>query len=583
MKFILNEGTKFLLEERFILTEASVADAIKDWIEELQNNFESTETVIQAYYTYAGGTKTSLRVQKFVQNFTKATEELTTSLERPFAKVTAEAEFNKIKTELNSYIQLLKQISTVIEETEETQSIFAVLEARTIKALEQLVTKSPWIEADVTQVKKYISQIDTQILPLLTSKSGVNEDSLKGLKKDCEKCATFIDTLKKYLAKSFDFTHTTKDEFSAFKSAASTAITAATSIPQYKNILAATTKKDEKDLKSLVIQGTSTAGAAIQALIKAYAQLKDTDVIKDMLASDGLDWKSKLAKAVNKSAIIEAFIYDTWPESAQFTEVLKIKNTLLLECEAYGFNQEGEAANPFLQFISNVYLKYKIKPEIYNVIHNLVVDHQLSSEDLMGAGLMENTNLIFCKALYQLPADDIKLYVRKQYSILKAKAKPESFTNNAEMAYNILYDLPEIVTTNAINSTSEALTLRPLQEVERLEAKWTGVVSDTREKNKPKSTASNEAILNQISTRDDAIKTITALAIKFSSNKKIIEEVNKCIEAKQLLNGSTTPAELIKLVASVEKHYGMEEIKAAQALALITEIINSEKFNLTRE
>ena len=87
--------------------------------------------------------------------------------------------------------------------------------------------------------------------------------------------------------------------------------------------------------------------------------------------------------------------------------MLKLRSTLLPECEAYGFETVGDRQNPFVSYINNVYLKYKdsFSVEKYNAIHNLVSQGQLSGKDLAGQGVMGQGNLVFCKELYALDAN----------------------------------------------------------------------------------------------------------------------------------------------------------------------------------
>ena len=271
-----------------------------------------------------------------------------------------------------------------------------------------------------------------------------------------------------------------------------------------------------------------------------------------------------------------------WKTDAK--EVLKIKEPLLAECEVYGFETEGDAKNPFISFISNVYLKYKEKftVEKYNIIHNTVANNNLTGEDLAGEGSMSKGNLVFCEALYTLDAQVIKLYLKKQAKLLKAANKPATFSNPAEMAFNILYKLTEVVTGVGTKDSSNQ-QLRTMADIERLELKWTGSVSDTAETSPAKKVATNAELLKQIDTNDKAIKVLVALAIKFSSNDKIVAAVQSCKEAKALMLKTTTVDEIQKLVASVERLYKIENITATQASSLIKSILESDQFSLTKE
>ena len=310
---------------------------------------------------------------------------------------------------------------------------------------------------------------------------------------------------------------------------------------------------------------------------------KDKPKKEPIKTTDGIDWKTKLASAIDKDTVIEEFIYTTWPEYAQAQEVIKIKAALLQECEHYGFLTTGEKLNPFITFISTVYLKndYGVKPELYNVIHNLVASNVLAGKDLASKGEMGHGNLVFCKALYKLDAGAIKLYIKKQHNLLKAAKRPDTFESNAEMAFNILYKVATVVQgKDARNATD--MQLRSMAEIEQLEARWIGEVSDTAEEPKNK-VATNAELIKQIDTTEDAINVLIAIAIKFSTSDEITKAVKGCTEAKQRMSKSFTIAETQALVAKVERLYKLTAINASQALKLVKSILESDKFNLTKE
>jgi hypothetical protein len=263
---------------------------------------------------------------------------------------------------------------------------------------------------------------------------------------------------------------------------------------------------------------------------------------------------------------------------------LKIKPALLQECSAYGFLTTGNKINPFISFISKVYLKkaYGVTPEAYNVIHNLVVSNKLTGKDLLGQGAMSQGNLVFCKAFYSLDSGAMKLYVKKQYNLLQAAQKPDKFASNAEMAFNALYNLSNSVTGEAAKNSAE-MQLRPMAEIEQLEDKWTGTVSDTADEEPKKKAVNNAALIQQINSTDNAVKVLAALAIKFSTKDDITAVVRSCKEARELMARTTTLEEIRKLVASVERLYKIETISATQALSLAKSIIESDQFNLTLE
>jgi hypothetical protein len=196
---------------------------------------------------------------------------------------------------------------------------------------------------------------------------------------------------------------------------------------------------------------------------------------------------------------------------------------------------------------------------------------------------MGKGNLVFCKALYKLDDGAIKMYLKKQHSILQAAKKPEIFKSNAEMAFNILYNVTQVQEGRSTKDAAE-MQLRSMAQIEQLESKWTGTISNTAEADKSKNkVATNAELINQINNTADAAKLLMAIAIKFSSNEKITGAVSSCKEVNELMTRNITLIEVQKLVASVERLYKVDKITEKQALSLITSILESDKFEFKSE
>jgi hypothetical protein len=390
------------------------------------------------------------------------------------------------------------------------------------------------------------------------------ETSVTEFKELCEECLDLLTVLRVDLP----------DDFSEF---------ASEDIKTYCKLMPAAVEatqlpvKDINEKKSLLSKLTTYIGY-VKTLKDAFSKIAKATILD---SGTHQDWKTKYANAQNKETVIEEFIYTTWPEHAQ--EVIKIKAALLQECEHYGFLTTGERLNPFITFISTVYLKneYKVKPESYNVIHNLVASGSLTGKDLASKGEMGHGNLVFCKALYSLELGAMKLYIKKQHSLLKAAKKPDTFESNAEMAFNILYKVPTVAQGKDTRNSTE-MQLRSIAEIEQLEEKWIGEVSSTAEEPKNK-VAINAELIKQIDTTEEAINVLVAMAIKFSTSDEITKAVNSCTESKQRMSKASTIAETQALVAKVERLYKLTAINASQALKLVKSILESDKFNLTKE
>lgn len=571
MKFILAENKKFVLEERFILQEASIAEVAKKWTAQLEATLDKTEQTLKQYIKYAGPAEADAtnmeELKKIKLSIEKTAEDLENTLELPLASLVSGEANTEVKEELGNYIEVLTAAGKAIVKTDDNKDELTLLDKR----LEELFTlrsaTSPFSggSRSIENLRKIIKWVNEKIMPLFNIESmSATETSVTEFKELCKECLDLLTDLRVDLP----------DDFSEF---------ASEDIKTYCKLMPAAVEatqlpvKDINEKKSLLPKLTTYIGY-VKTLKDALSKIAKATILDDGATQD---WKTKYANAQNKEAVIEEFIYTTWKND--YEAVLKIKKTLLQECDAYGFT-DSEKGNPFISYISNIYLKYKIEPELYNIVHNMVATNRLTGADLLGKGSMGQGNLLFCKALYTAGAGAAKLYLKKQYNLLHATKLPEEFETAAEMAFNALYKLSTVVkgeqTKNSIN-----LELRPMAEVEQLEAQWVGQVSDTAtDDEKPeKTTATNAELLNQITDTNAAVKVLAALAIKFSSNDQIVAAVQSCKEVKELMLGTTTWDKVQKLVAQEERLYKIAKITATQALNLIKSILDSDKFSLTKE
>lgn len=579
-KFILTETPRFLLNERFILVEATAAELAQKWSIQLVKTFDNTEAVLKKYLEYANisteKTATKSRLNGWAQKFKDAAEEVEITLRQPLAELNDE--IVTAKTQLTSCVDVLKEVTTTVSETSENKAALSNLK-KLIELFDKLNNTPSWTAASVTKLKQALEKATELSKPFFdTSSLDSDLSKVQDFKTDCSRCLELLTELKTKLPADFDFTKVSTDDLAIFQKTA-------------KQLIDSVQLKAAAALnKGLVIANFKIYWEQVKLLKSGYTTLVelpglnpvDTRIETNSTTPGGKDWKAKLAKAVKKDTVIQEFIYTTWPEEA--SHVLRIKDTILPEVEAYGFETEGSTQNPFISFISNIYLKYKglVTVEKYNTIHNLVANNLLTGEDLLGNGDMGFGNIVFCKALYSLDPNVIKLYVKKQHNLLKAATKDSRFKTNAEMTFNALYSLTGIATGDAIKN-SETLSIRPMNEVEQLEARWTGQVSDTAEKPTKNKIANNAELIKQIDTSENAIKVLAALAIKFSSNDKITAAAQACKEVKELMSKTTTLEGIRKLVASVERLYKIESITISQALSLIKSILEADQFTLTLE
>lgn len=593
MKFILNENKKFLLEERFILQEArpleeaSIAEVAQKWTAQLSDTFTNTKEVLKKYYEFVGNPTSNSKIHKLKTNLDRTAGEVIASLELPATEISAE--LVKVKAELSEYIQVIKKVTETIKDStdNDNEATLAVLPKRIAK-LEAIHGKASWDATDLDQLANLIAWATEKLAPVFEEAAGIPDSKIEKFKADCKECLELINTVQSNLPA--DFSKLTTEDLRVYKEL-------------IQKVLEASKLKDaEKVTRIAVINSFTTIEPQVQALKEVYTQLNKSSVIASQVtdrskttaslerATAGMnekDWKIKYANAVNKETVIEEFIYTTWNNTADANKVLQIKQAVTQECESFGFkpsSEDGKNGNPFIQFISNVYLKYNVRPDAYNVIHNLVANGTLKGQDLISKGSLGKGNLVFCGNLYKLEAPVIKLYLKKQASLLKAANKPDIFASIPEMAFNMLYQLSEIASEPLGWSTN--LKLNTLAAIEELEAKWIGTISETPldPDDKPEKRSITDAeVLKQIADTKAASKLLVTFAIKFSSNDEIVNLVTSCTEAKQLMDQTTTLTEIQKLVASVERLYKIKDISAAKALSLIKSVLESDRFNLTME
>lgn len=570
-KFILAETQKFLLEERITLTEATATEIAAKWTEQLLKTFSNTEAVLTKYLEYAtiSKDKSNTHAQKdaWKTAIEKADENLEVMLRQPLAEINSSVD--KVKENFLSCINVLTEAETELTKTPENAATITSLK-KLVGFLKNLQSLPTWNAGQVTKAKQALTQLLT-IKETLFDTEELNSDinAVQEFKKDCTECLKLLKDIKTTLTPSFDFTKIPTEDLTAYQT-------------EVKRIIDSIQLKDATTLnKGLVVANFEIYWKQVKTLLTSYKAIQD--IVNYATVDRQQDWKTKLAKAVNKDTVIQEFIYTTWPKQA--AKVLKIKKAFLSECEAYGFSTTGANPNPFISFINEVYLKYGdlVTPEKYNIIHNLAADNFFTGADLTGKGDMKQGNIVFCKAFYSLNSEVMKAYAVKQANLLKAANKDSKFKTNAEMTFNALYAVSEIVTGSATEQGID-MALRSMNDIERLEERWTGKVSDITKKTSPDTKiATNAELINQIKTTENAVKVIAALAIKFSSDNTILAAAQSCKEVRELMAQTTTIETIRSLVASVENLYGIKQINASKAISLIKSILESDQFTLTLE
>jgi hypothetical protein len=588
MKFILNEGKKFCLEERFILNEASAADVAKTWTTKLNDYLTNADLVFKAYLQIVKDEskkpKSTADAEKDLNSrgekgkeVTAAIEDIEDSLELPAEQIKGEdGQFTQIRSEVKHCHDAVEAALPTLTLKNNLKSL-----ANTqLKALEDLSSKTAWTNDDIDELKAVLEWFSKNISPLFDT-----ADQAKTIEADRTKLQKFIDTCNKGLEiieniqddlQEFNFDEGSNEDLRAYRELIQLLVT--NTDLQLKPV--AKINAFSNDEKQDFIDKIDNQQSRIENINSHLLKISETPLLTS--TKEVVDWQTELASAANenKLKVIERFIYTVWP-SEEAEKVMAIKTPLLAACKVHGFDVKGATKNPFLDFVSKVYLPYGMSADAYIAIHNSVANRNLTSKDLSAEGVLKAGNIVFCKALYKLKPEVIKMYVKKQYNLLKATASESSgFKQSSDLAFSALYKVDPPVLDGAASKFSKDLELRPMNEVEQKEAEWTGAVSSTAEEEK---ITINEELLKKIGSKTNAIKVIIALLIKFSSDNKIKEASYKCKEVKAELAKSISFDKLRTLITEVETTYKLTNITAAQALLLIENIIKYSLFGLTVE
>lgn len=565
MKFILNENKKFLLREKFILneaiilTEASIVDVAKKWKIALDTNIEESKKALNKLKDWAKISTDLSDKKDSINKIKQVKKTLETSLRMPESDlISLEAnESQAIKQEAIECIDIIKSVKSLVDKTIQTKI------DNQDTTINSIVNKNSWNIDDIKKLKSLIDFInklleDNLDVENITSKEYLVDD----LKSACEESIKLVDKIKSLPNIKFD--NFGEDELNDYIECVQKIVENAS----FKKILNMTNG-------GLVIANIGAYVNKVNSAVNLYNEFLKLNIWEDNENKE--DWALRYNKAVNKEAIIEAFIYRTWPKDAE--KVIKIIKAFQQECVSYGFTKN----NPFISFISEVYLKYNLSVEAYNIIHNQVASKALAAEDLViGApSTLGAANLVFCKAFYELDSSNMKVYLKKQNALSKITSVPAQFKSIKEVVYNIFYKNSEIIRGNNLKSFDQ--TLNDLKTVERLEQKYIGDVTNvsTVDANIEKNTdISIKTIIDKINSVDEAINVVAALAIKFSSSKKIIEQVKNNQKVSEFMYQNTTVSRLQSLIIRVDDKYGLRLINESQAYNLVKSILSSDKFKL---
>lgn len=471
-KFILNENNsttpKFILNERFILNEATNSEIMISW----WNKLIETLKPIKEWLTFEINF-INKELQQAANNIESAGEEIIKATELATLPEDFSTTISNYVTKLKDFINSNNKYSNSKIKTNLSKSIVE-LEKHTLQIDPKKLGTLPSLIKSIDQdlVKQY---------GLLGSDPGYENqratlENQQKIAKDLLK--TFDDyNEKKFIKEKDSIANISSDILNSYST------TLKTAIPKIEGLkLARPETPDFKVEKSTIgqfIKQTTNLNNLLTPLktdlTKMWNGIKNTK--KDTSELDDKSWTLKYKNAVNKDTVWETYLIKEWKnkvDAPKYDKLLDIQKTFRIECGYYGFE---ESSNKFIPFIRDYYLESSMPAVIYNVLHNWVAKNKLNPSDLVTGGKMEKHNLIFCDNFSSQSAATAESYLTKQVTLLNGGI-------NKNTICAILYKDVEInkedknkITLPAENS--KGWTLNTIEEMNNREKLLTGTVTST--------------------------------------------------------------------------------------------------------
>lgn len=553
MKFILQETTKFILEERFVLDEGIILTEAQATAKQLVIDLNKLDTLLPELLKHLTGSG---------------------ELEIPEEIKTGCSEVLKLVTETRDLKTLMDQIREKASNTNPEENFTDDM----IKVLQPLCYN---IASDGNSVKDRLKSI--------RSHKGIIEEQTAALQERVPSLKTNIEELYKLFEdkepdEPTEYKYSLNDESIELKKG-NKFILKVTVEPEKE--ITPKFESTNAEIATVDESGTITAVAAGEAEIKVTVDEKELICKVKVLADeeepeeeettgteddDEVDWAAKYNAATNKDAVWEEYLNIVWADDID--KINLINDAFRQECISYGFDK----TNPFITFIKETYLKTSMPGPIYEVIHNAIVDRSLTTKDILGKGKLGFYNIIFCPDFYTKDVANAAAYVKKQSNLVN-KGEPEEFKTLLEFIVNLMYKLPKRLAEADLKiEMVSTFKLNTFAKINELEEAATGSVSND-EKDDLKI---DDAFVQQIDTLETAAQIIVALLLRFATNTKLINIAEQYKEIVTLFNQDTKSATLHTLFKNLDTKYKLKNIKESQAVTLATKIVSSNKFKFTK-
>ena len=471
-KFILNENNsntpKFILNERFILNEATNSEIMISW----WNKLIKTLKPIKEWLTFEINF-INKDLQQAANNIKSEGEEIIKATELATLPEDFSTIISNYITKLKDFINSNSKYSNSKIKTNLSNSIVELekytlqIDPKKLKTLSNLIKS---IDQDL--VKQY---------GLLGSDPGYENQraTLENQQKIAKDLLKTFDEYneKKFIKEKDSIANISSDLLNSYSTTLKTAIP---KIEELKLVRPETPefKVDKRNIGQFITQTTNLNNLLNPLktdLTKMWNGIKNTK--KDTTELDDKSWTLKYKNAVNKDTVWETYLIKEWKnkvDAPKYDKLLDIQKTFRIECGYYGFE---ESSNKFIPFIRDYYLESNMPAAIYNVLHNWVAENNLNPSDLVTGGKMEKYNLIFCDDFNNQSAATAESYLTKQITLVNGGI-------NKDIICAILYKDVEITKEDKNKiilpaEHSKGWTLNTIEEMNSREKLLTGTVTST--------------------------------------------------------------------------------------------------------
>ena len=403
MKYYLNESIKYILSERFVLSEAmkhsdliakckAICDYAKKLLDELENGTDDTNEKENA-------------LDKIFEH--------TTSLMQDTRKV---KDVEIIKGKAKNYIDTIKSLISVVDPSTFNDSITAdnktTAFGKFFAHLNELIEKSDVKQSELTSE---LHKIDNIVQTTIDGLANITNSAKEIKTKDDQ-----IVALTKAYKLIYKVSQTSEKEYDNNE-------TISQAVEMLNNALEKVTEAGDDASKIEAknnfidrceeLANDNTAKIVDTLTVSEYNQ---TNLETNLDSSS--DWNKEYKDTPDKNLFWEKYYSGAWGENADKIEALG--ESFKQECTVLGFT---EITNPFLAFIKKYYTEdvemqnngekakgYDIDLQHYEAIHNAIAENKLLKRDITDSPkepITVDNNIIFYRDFYAKPGNEADIYI----------------------------------------------------------------------------------------------------------------------------------------------------------------------------